>query len=66
MKRVLTIASTTIALLALSGTLTAHDPRLHGANALTGDIVGVSADGLSLKTKSGRSHPAHFFWLGCF
>lgn len=52
MKRVLTIASATIALLALSGALAAHDPRLHGANALTGDIVGVSADGLSLKTKT--------------
>ena len=53
MKRFLTIAAATLGLLALSGSLSAHDPRLHGANALTGEIAGVSGEGLSLKTKTG-------------
>jgi hypothetical protein len=30
----------------------AHDERLHKANALTGEIVSVTADGLQLKTKT--------------
>ncbi len=38
-------------LLTLS-TLMAHDERLHKGNALTGEIVSVSADGLQLKTKT--------------
>lgn len=40
-----------VALLA-SSTLVAHDQRLHKGNALTGEIVSVSADGLQLKTKT--------------
>ena len=38
-------------LLAVS-TLVAHDERLHKGNALTGEIVSVSADGFQLKTKT--------------
>jgi len=34
----------------------AHDERLHKANALTGEIVAVTADGLQLKTKDRHSH----------
>ncbi len=30
----------------------AHDERLHKGNALTGEIVAVTADGLQLKTKT--------------
>ena len=30
----------------------AHDERLHKGNAVTGEIVAVTADGLELKTKT--------------
>ena len=45
----ITLAATT--LLATS-ILVAHDERLHKGNALTGEVVSVSADGLQLKTKT--------------
>ncbi len=39
--------------LLLSATLAwGHDPRLHGANALTGQVVSASADGMELKVKN--------------
>jgi len=40
-----------LALLA-SSNLAAHDERLHKGNAVTGEIVGVTGDGLQLKTKT--------------
>jgi hypothetical protein len=47
----LTIAAGTIVLLA-SSALYAHDARLHGDNASTGEVVAVSKDGFNLKTKT--------------
>jgi hypothetical protein len=35
-----------------SSMLVAHDKRLHKGNALTGEVVSVSADGFQLKTKT--------------
>jgi hypothetical protein len=52
MKRLTMMAATAAALLLSGLNLAAHDERLHGPNAITGEIVGVAADGLSLKTKS--------------
>lgn len=52
MKQLLTIAAAAVALLVSSVPLSAHDDRLHGPNALTGEIVAATADGLSLKTKT--------------
>lgn len=44
---------TMMAALLLAGlNVAAHDERLHGPNAVTGEVTGVSADGLTLKTKS--------------
>ncbi len=45
---------TTVAALALlaSSNLAAHDERLHKGNAVTGEIVAVTGDGLQLKTKT--------------
>ena len=52
MNRILSTALATLALLATSTVASAHDERLHGANALTGEIVSTTADGLQLKTKA--------------
>jgi hypothetical protein len=52
MNRILSTAFVTLALLAFSTIASAHDERLHGANALTGEIVSTTADGLQLKTKA--------------
>ena|SRR6267378_3362916 len=52
MNRILMIAVAALGLLASSTKLTAHDERLHKGNALTGEIVAVTADGLQLKTKT--------------
>ena len=52
MNRMLMTAFTTLALLASSLMLWGHDERLHGANALTGQITAVSADGMELKTRT--------------
>jgi hypothetical protein len=52
MNRILTTAFATLAFLASSTIASAHDERLHGANALTGEIVSTTADGLELKTKT--------------
>ena len=49
MNRTLTIALT---LAFLSAPLVAHDKRLHGDNAVTGEVVTVNSDGLQLKTKT--------------
>ncbi len=47
-----TIPVVTLALLASSTMLWGHDERLHGANALTGEVVAANADGMSLKTRT--------------
>lgn len=52
MKRLSMMAATVAALLMSGLNLAAHDDRLHGPNAITGQIVAVSAEGLSLKTKT--------------
>jgi hypothetical protein len=52
MNRILTMASAVVALLATSTVASAHDERLHGKNALTGEIVSSTADGFQLKTKT--------------
>ena len=52
MNRILTLAFAVIGLLATSTVASAHDERLHGKNALTGEIVSSTADGLQLKTKT--------------
>ena len=45
-------AVTTLALLVSSTMLRAHDARLHGANAVTGQIVTANAGGMELKTRT--------------
>jgi hypothetical protein len=52
MKRMLMTGVVTVALLASLTVLSAHDERLHGANAVTGQIVAASADGMELKTRT--------------
>ena len=52
MKRTLMTAIAAVALLASSTMFWAHDDRLHGANALTGQVVGANADGMELKTRT--------------
>ena len=52
MNLILTTAFATLVFLASSTTASAHDERLHGANALTGEIVSTTANGLELKTKT--------------
>jgi hypothetical protein len=42
----------TLALLTTATVVSGHDDRLHGPNAMTGEIVNASADGLHLKTKA--------------
>ena len=42
----------TVTFLLTSFIASAHDERLHGKNALTGEIVSATADGLELKTKT--------------
>lgn len=51
MNRTLMTAVATLALLVSSTMLWGHDERLHGANALTGQITAVSADGMDLKVR---------------
>jgi hypothetical protein len=51
MNRMLMTAFATLALLAVSMMLWGHDERLHGANAVTGQITGVNADGMDLKVR---------------
>ncbi len=51
MNRMLTTAVATLALLVSSTMLWGHDERLHGANAVTGQITAVSADGIDLKVR---------------
>jgi hypothetical protein len=50
MNRMLMTAA--LALLVSSTMLWGHDERLHGANAVTGQIVTANADGLELKTRT--------------
>src|SRR5687767_6002029 len=52
MKRILMQAVAALAFLASSTVASAHDERLHGKNALTGEIVATTADGFQLKTKA--------------
>ena len=51
MNRMLMTAVATLALLVYSTVLWGHDERLHGANAVTGQITAVSADGMDLKVR---------------
>ena len=51
MKRI-PIVATVLALLASSTIVWSHDERLHGANALTGQVVSANADGMELKTRT--------------
>lgn len=53
MKRILTHTFATLALLVSSTIASVHDDRLHGPNALTGEIVSASEGGFQLKTKAG-------------
>jgi hypothetical protein len=52
MNRMLRTAVATLALLASSTMLWGHDERLHGANAVTGQVVSANADGMELKTRT--------------
>jgi len=52
MNRMLMTAVLTVALLVSATQLWSHDERLHGANALTGQIAAVNADGIDLKTRT--------------
>ena len=52
MNRMLIMAVATLALLVSSTMLRAHDERLHGANAVTGQIVTADVDGMELKTRT--------------
>jgi len=51
MNRMLMTAVATLALLVSSTMLWGHDERLHGANAVTGQITAFSADGMDLKVR---------------
>ena len=52
MNRMLMTVVAALALVASSIMLWAHDARLHGANAVTGQVVTADADGMELKTKT--------------
>ncbi len=52
MNRMLMTAVATVALLVSAPQLRSHNERLHGANALTGQIAAVNADGIDLKTRT--------------
>ena len=52
MNRMLMMAVATLALLVSSTMLWGHDERLHGANAVTGQVVSANADGMELKTRT--------------
>ncbi len=52
MKRILFTAFASMALLLSSMILWGHDERLHGPNAVTGQIVSASPDGMELKTRT--------------
>jgi hypothetical protein len=53
MNRMLMQAFATLAVLVFSTILSGHDARLHGANAVTGQVVSANADGMELKTRTG-------------
>jgi hypothetical protein len=52
MKRMLMTGIVALAWLAASIVLWSHDERLHGANAVTGQVVSASANGMELKTRT--------------
>jgi hypothetical protein len=52
MRRMLMTGVVTVALLASLTVLSAHDERLHGANAVMGHIVAASVEGMELKTRT--------------
>jgi hypothetical protein len=52
MNRMLITAAAALALLVCSTVLWGHDERLHGANAVTGQVVAANADGMELKTRT--------------
>jgi hypothetical protein len=52
MNRMLMTAVATLALLVSSTMLWGHDERLHGANAVTGQVLSANADGMELKTRT--------------
>lgn len=52
MNRLLIHTFAALALLVSSTVAFAHDSRLHGPNALTGEVVSANSDGLQLKTKT--------------
>ena len=52
MNRIMITAVATLVLLVSSTMLWAHDARLHGANAVTGQIVTADAGGMELKTRT--------------
>jgi hypothetical protein len=52
MNRMLITASAALVLLVSSTMLWGHDERLHGANAVTGQIVAANADGMEVTTRT--------------
>jgi hypothetical protein len=53
MNRMLMTAVCALAVLTSSAMLWGHDERLHGANALTGQITAVNANWIDLKVRTG-------------
>jgi len=51
MNRMLMTTFAALALLVSTTMLGGHDERLHGANAVTGQITAVNADGMDLKVR---------------
>jgi hypothetical protein len=49
-----TLLNTSIALVILATAAWAHDPRLHQANAFTGQVMSVGSGSFDLKTKTGN------------
>lgn len=52
MTRIFGRMTVTLVSLAAAALLWGHDPRLHGANAVTGQVASAGADGMVLKTKT--------------
>jgi fructose-specific component phosphotransferase system IIB-like protein len=48
------ISNVLVALVILAGAALAHDPRLHQANAYTGEVTAVGSGSFDLKTKTGN------------
>jgi hypothetical protein len=48
------LATTLLTLTMLAPGLLAHDPRLHQANAFTGEVTSIAAGSFELKTKTGN------------